>query len=282
MAGMATIFDGREYASRKTEKVKNRVEKLLKKGVKTTLASLFLPSDAGSALYTRIKGNAARGVGMDFQAHEIQDPKDTGDIITLIYELNENPSVTGILIQKPSGERDFSVQDWSNIVSALNVGKDVDGLHPENLGLLTLGTPRFIPATVKAVLEALAWGKVEVEGKHVVVLGASEILGKPLNAILTDHDATVTVVHKATRDVKKHTREADILVSATGHPGLITADMVKEGAAVIDVGAPKGDVRTEEVVSKVSFISPVPGGIGPVTVACLLENTVEATQELDG
>lgn len=275
---MAKIFDGRRFAKEKTEKVAARVQELVKKGKKPVLASIFLPSDPGSALYTKIKGEAARAIGVSFRAHEVQDPRDIGDIITLIYKLNEDPAVTGILIQKPSGGKDYEVEEWSRIVSALDPLKDVDGLTPENLGLLTLGTPRTIPATVKAVLEALSWGGIDVVGRHVVVIGASEILGKPLNAILTDKDATVTVVHTKTRNVKKHTREADILVSATGRPGTIGADMIKQGAAVVDVGSPKGDVRTDEVMEKVSFLSPVPGGIGPVTVACLLENTVEAAE----
>lgn len=273
----AKIFDGREYAKRKTQNVKLRVEILLKKGVKPTLATVYLPTDAGSALYTKIKGEAARGVGMNFVAREIQDPKDVDAIVSQVADLSSDSSVHGIIVQKPSGKNDYPRDVWLRIVLALSPRKDVDGLTPENLGMVMLGKPRFVPATVKAVLEALRWGKVEVAGKGVVIVGRSEILGKPLATLLTHQDATVSVVHSKTPDLASHTKRADVLVSATGVPGLIGARMVKEGAAVVDVGEPRGDVQ-KEVLQKVSFLSPVPGGIGPVTVSCLLENTVEAAE----
>ncbi|MDO8503490.1 MAG: bifunctional 5,10-methylenetetrahydrofolate dehydrogenase/5,10-methenyltetrahydrofolate cyclohydrolase [bacterium] len=276
---MTIIFDGREFVRRKNEETRRRVEDLIKKGVKPTLVSIFSPSDAGSALYTKIKKDAAQALGIQFRAKEIEDAHDPDSIISEIEKINNDSKVHGILVQKPSGENDFSKEDWSRIISTLSPKKDVDGLTPENLGLIDLGTPRFFPATAAAVLAILEESKIVIRGSNVVIVGVSEILGKPLAAELTERRATVTTTHRGTRDLAGVIKRADILVSATGTPNLIKGDMVKSGVVVIDVGAPKGDVLFQEVKDIASFITPVPGGVGPVTVSCLLENTVLAAEE---
>lgn len=267
----AIIFDGRQYSEAKKVELKQKVAKLARSGKYPCMASLYQSSDPGSALYTRLKKQAAESVGIRFIDYDIEG-KAKDEIITLIKQINEDNLVQGILVQKPSGSNDFSSPDWSEIVTAIDPYKDIDGLTPENLGLLTIGTPRFIPATVKAVLTVIEKSGIVLTGKKVVIIGASEILGKPLSMILTDKGATVSILHSATHNVSNYTAGADLLVSATGNPGLIGAKDIKNGAVVIDVGAPKGDVKTEEVVNKASFLSPVPGGVGPVTISCLLEN----------
>lgn len=264
----AIIFNGRQYSEAKRVELKQRVAGLSEK---PCMASLYQSSDPGSALYTRLKKQAAESIGIKFVDYDVVG-KSKDEIITLIKQINQDSSVQGILVQKPSGSKDFLVSDWSEIVSTIDPGKDIDGLTPENLGLLAIGTPRFIPATVKAVLVVVAKSGVSLSGKKVVIIGASEILGKPLSMILTDKGATVSILHMATGDIGNYTKDADLLVSATGSPGLIGADNIKSGAVVIDVGAPKGDVKTQEVIKIASFLSPVPGGVGPVTISCLLEN----------
>lgn len=276
---MTIIFDGRGFARRKNEETRRRVAGLLEKGVKPTLASIFSPKDKGSSLYTKIKGEAAQALGIQFRAKEIKDTGDLSVIISEIEKLNNDARVHGILVQKPSGESDFSKEDWSRIISTLSPKKDVDGLTPENLGLIDLGTPRFFPATVASVLAILKESRVAIRGKNVVIVGVSEILGKPLAAELTEERATVTAAHRGTRDLAGVLKGADVLVSATGTPNLIKGDMVKPGAIVVDVGSPQGDVVFSEVKDIASFITPVPGGVGPVTVSCLLENTVKAAEE---
>lgn len=273
---MAILFDGKSYALAKGNNLREKVALLKEKGINLTLASVYLSIDSGSALYTRLKKNTAKSIGIEFLDYEIKD-KDVEKFVSLIKDLNNDTSINGILVQKPSGANDFTAFNWKKIVLTLNPEKDVDGLTPENLGLLSIGTPRFIPATVKAVLDVLEAGKISVKGKHTVLLGASEILGRPLSMILTDMGATVSILHSATEDLKRYTTDADILVSATGVLGIISANSIKEGAVVIDVGAPKGDVKTDEVSQKASFLSPVPGGVGPVTIVCLLENLVVAS-----
>lgn len=257
------MFDGREFARKK-------MAELLGLHKASTMVSIYQSSDPGSVLYTRLKKQAAESVGIKFVDYDVVG-KSKDEIITLIKQINANNSIQGILVQKPSGEMDFSVADWSEIVYAINPRKDIDGLTPENLGLLTIGTPRFIPATVKAVMTVIKEFGIDLLGKKAVIVGASEILGKPLSMLLTDKGATVSLLHMATRKLRNYTQDADLLISATGSPELIGADDIKTGSVVIDVGAPRGDVKLE-VKDKAAFFSPVPGGVGPVTIACLLEN----------
>lgn len=272
---MAKIFDGREFSSRKKAELSVKVEDLKKRGITPCLASIFLVSDKGSSLYTKLKSQEADSIGVKFILEAVEE-KDSETTVQLVKKLNEDPSVHGILVQKPSGENDYSEEDWFNIVSSINPKKDVDGLTPNSLGNLTLGRPTFIPATVKAVLSVIAESRTDLESRNVVILGASEILGKPLSMILTDRGATVSMLHSKSKDIQYYLDKADILISATGSPGIVNSEMVKSGSVVIDVGSPKGDILVDKnLLNKVSFLSAVPGGVGPVTVISLLENLID-------
>jgi methylenetetrahydrofolate dehydrogenase (NADP+)/methenyltetrahydrofolate cyclohydrolase len=276
---MTEIFDGKSFAKTKKEDLITKIKILSDKGIKPCLASIFLSEDAGSVLYTRLKGLAAEEIGINFKSFEIKN-KNVEEIINIVRKLNNDPIVNGILVQKPSGENDFSDEEWAKIALSIDPKKDVDCLSPENLGLLLIGKPRFVPATVLAVTKVLDFAKIDPNGKRVVLIGASEILGKPLSHILTDKGATVSLLHKATSDISDYSKDADILISATGNPSIIGKEMIKDGAVVIDVGAPNGDVKTQEVIGKASFLSPVPGGVGPMTIHCLLENLIEGMIEI--
>lgn len=277
---MTVIFDGKTFAKEEKDDLKKKVEGLSQTGIKPCLATVFLASDPGSVLYTRLKGQAAEEIGIKFLSYEIKS-NNVSEIISIVERLNKDDNVQGILVQKPSGLNDFDSVEWAKITLSISPRKDIDCLTPENLGLLLIGNPRFAPATVLAVLKVLTFFKVELPNKNVVLIGASEILGKPLSHILTDMGATVSLLHKKTSDISKYTKEADILISATGNPGIIGRDLVKNDSIVIDVGAPNGDVRTQEMLGKVTFLSPVPGGVGPMTINCLLENLVNSLIEKD-
>ena len=234
-----------------------------------------------------LKGKAAQRIGIEFQKSEIRNtksrkgtlsPRDfTSEtilkILNLIKKLNADNSVTGIMVQMPLPEN--VRQETLRVVGAISAEKDVDGLGPNNLGLILLGKERFLPATVKAVLDILDEMQVDPAGKEVVIVGRSQIVGRPLAAALVNRDAVVTVAHSKTGNLAEVTRRGEVLISATGQAGLIKKDMVKPEAVVIDVGEPKADVD-EEVREVASWLTPVPGGVGPVTVASLLENVVKA------
>ena len=275
---MTVIFDGKTFVKEKKADLVKKVKYLSGKGIKPCLATVYLSTDPGSVLYTRLKGEAAKEAGIKFLSFKI-DSNNVSEIISIVERLNKDNSIQGILVQKPSGGNDFKNEEWAKIALSISPQKDVDCLSPENLGLLLIGAPKFIPATVLSVLKVLEFSKVDLNGKKIVIIGISEILGKPLSHILTDKGATVSLLHKATADISNYSKEADILISATGDPGIIGKDLVKENSVVIDVGAPNGDVKTEEISTKVSFLSPVPGGVGPMTIYCLLENLINSLIE---
>lgn len=256
-----TIFDGRVVAKEKKKHLKKDVDELRGKGVTPKLVSFYKAVDEGSALYTRIKKNAAIEVGFEFEDYEITTPQ---DVVVRVLELNEDESVHGILIQKPSGINNFPEEDWNAMICAIDPSKDVDGLTGKN--------PKFLPATAKAVLFVLEKANALDKGLNFVVVGDTDIIGRPLVKYLEGAGEKVRVANKFTQDLSAMTRNADVLVSATGVSDLINKDMVKEGAVVVDVGEPKGDVA-EDVREVASFLSPVPGGVGPLTVVSLLENT---------
>ena len=275
---MTVIFDGKAFTKEKKAELVNKVKILLKNGIKPCLTSVYLSSDSGSVLYTKLKGQAAKEVGIKFLSFEIGS-NNVSEIIPIVERLNKDNEVHGILVQKPSGSNDFKNKEWAKIALSISPQKDVDCLSPENLGLLLIGNPRFIPATVLSVLKVLEFSRVNLNGKKIVIIGTSEILGKPLSHILTDRGATVSLLHKKTADISNYSKEADILISATGEPGIIGKDLVRENSIIIDVGAPNGDVKTKEVLGKVSFLSPVPGGVGPMTIHCLLESLINSLIE---
>ncbi len=276
---MTAVFDGTKVARDKLEVLAAKISDLKKKNIIPRMASVFLTTDSGSVLYTKLKKEKAESIGIHFESHPIE-LKEAELFKQKVKLLTSTTGIHGILVQKPSGGNNFTKDEWSFITSVIPSDKDIDCLNANNLGLLMMGTPKYLPATVKAVLTVLAVGKISLPGKRVVVLGASEILGKPLAILLTEQNATVSLLHKATYDIANFVKEADIVISATGQTGLIRGDMVKNNAVVIDVGAPKGDVETLEMMDKASFISPVPGGVGPLTIACLLENLVDHVAEI--
>ncbi|QQS39442.1 bifunctional methylenetetrahydrofolate dehydrogenase/methenyltetrahydrofolate cyclohydrolase [Candidatus Woesebacteria bacterium] len=269
---MMISFDGRKYSDEKLLVLKKQVDNLKARGINLKLASIYVSTDPGSVLYTKLKKSKAESIGIAFVAYEM-DNIDKEGVIEVITRLNGDEGTTGILVQKPSGDKQYDKESWAEIVSVIDPAKDVDGLTPHNLGLLSMGTPKFIPATVKAVMSVLASWQIELAGKNIVIIGASEILGKPLTMLMTQMDATVSLLHSKTENIKKYTLNCDILISATGVPNLITQDMVRHGSIMIDVGAPRGDID-KATYQKAAYVSGVPGGVGPVTIVSLLENLV--------
>lgn len=275
---METI-DGEEIAARVRDEVANEVDGMVRT---PKLVAVLMSDDPASETYVRMKRQAADEVGIESETVRIDPEAPEDELLSTVEELNGDEDVDGILVQLPLPDG----VDEDRALEAVAPEKDVDGFHPFNKGLLMEGRPRFVPATPMGVVRMLREHGVELEGKDVTVVGRSDIVGKPLASLLISRDvnATVTVCHSRTDDVAEHTRNADIVVAAVGVPEFVTADMVDEGAVVVDVGINRvddelvGDVAYDEVSEKASAITPVPGGVGPMTVASLLENTVKAAR----
>ena len=275
---METI-DGDEIAARVRDEVANEVDGMVHT---PKLVAVLMSDDPASETYVRMKRQAADEVGIESDTVRIDPEAPEDELLSTVEELNGDEDVDGILVQLPLPDG----VDEDRALEAVAPEKDVDGFHPFNKGLLMEGRPRFVPATPMGVVRMLREHGVELEGKDVTVVGRSDIVGKPLASLLISRDvnATVTVCHSRTDDVAEHTRNADIVVAAVGVPEFVTADMVDEGAVVVDVGINRvddelvGDVAYDEVSEKASAITPVPGGVGPMTVASLLENTVKAAR----
>lgn len=257
----AVIFDGKKKAEEILVRVRDRVRKL---GFAPKLISFYLPEDEGSVLYTKIKSKKAKEVGIEFEGVPIQKVEET---VQLIKQASDDPAVHGILVQHPQGGV-YSNEQWQKLILAIAKEKDVDGLRDDS---------RFLPATVKAILYVLEEARVQLNEVKIVVVGSEGMIGKRLVIALSNRGAEVIGIDLPSNLVTQ-LPSYPIIISATGVPGIIKGNMVKEGAIVIDVGSPKGDVDFEEVLQKASFITPVPGGVGPMTVACLLENVVESVQ----
>lgn len=277
---MAVIFAGKKFAQEKEEKLKAEIKKLK---IKPKLVVVLVGEDRASRVYVRVKKEAAERVGIDFELKEFPQSASEEEVVGYIKKKNGEKATTGVMVQLPLPKG----SDELKIRRAIHPFKDVDCLHPKNLGLLVLSAPsRMVyPAAVKAVLEILTRGVNRIpihdrdyRGKNVVIVGASNLVGKPLSLVLSHLGATVTLCRSTTRNLAKHTKMADILISATGKPGLIKKEMVKKGAVVIDVGETKADVA-KDVALVASFLTPVPGGVGPVTVVSLLENVIELLHE---
>jgi methylenetetrahydrofolate dehydrogenase (NADP+)/methenyltetrahydrofolate cyclohydrolase len=273
------IIDGDEIAARVRDEVANEVDGMVHT---PKLVAVLMSDDPASETYVRMKRQAADEVGIESDTVRIDPEAPEDELLSTVEELNGDEDVDGILVQLPLPDG----VDEDRALEAVAPEKDVDGFHPFNKGLLMEGRPRFVPATPMGVVRMLREHGVELEGKDVTVVGRSDIVGKPLASLLISRDvnATVTVCHSRTDDVAEHTRNADIVVAAVGVPEFVTADMVDEGAVVVDVGINRvddelvGDVAYDEVSEKASAITPVPGGVGPMTVASLLENTVKAAR----
>ena len=273
------IIDGEEIAARVRDEVANEVDGMVHT---PKLVAVLMSDDPASETYVRMKRQAADEVGIESDTVRIDPEAPEDELLSTVEELNGDEDVDGILVQLPLPDG----VDEDRALEAVAPEKDVDGFHPFNKGLLMEGRPRFVPATPMGVVRMLREHGVELEGKDVTVVGRSDIVGKPLASLLISRDvnATVTVCHSRTDDVAEHTRNADIVVAAVGVPEFVTAGMVDEGAVVVDVGINRvddelvGDVAYDEVSEKASAITPVPGGVGPMTVASLLENTVKAAR----
>jgi len=287
----AKIIDGEAIAAEVRNEVKVGVDKLKASGITPCLAAVLVGDVPASQVYVRTKRKACEHVGLSSVLHTPAGDISEAQLLALIDQLNDDPAVHGILIQLPLPDH----VDEAKVIERLSPSKDVDGFHPSNVGKLVIGMDTFKPCTPAGVQELLVRSGIEIAGKHAVVIGRSNIVGKPMANLLVqkhkDANATVTVCHSRTRDLAALTRQADILIAALGSPHIVTADMVKEGAVVIDVGINRvddasakkgyrivGDVDFDAVSQVASAITPVPGGVGPMTVAMLMVNTLKAAR----
>src|SRR5436309_1926233 len=285
------IIDGKPIAAEIRAEVAERVHRLARRGVVPGFVDLLIGDDAASATYVRMKNKAAAEAGMQAFDRVLPATAPSSEALDIIEALNGDRHVHGVIVQSPLPAE--SPIDIFDLQRAIAPSKDVDGLHPENQGLLALGRPRFVPATPAGVVEMLHREGVEVEGRRVVVVGRSSLVGRPLSILLSLKEpglnATVTLCHTGTKDLALEARRAEILVVAAGIPRAITADMVTPGAVVIDIGTNKGpdgklvgDVDFDQVSKVAGAISPVPGGVGPMTVAMLMANVVTAAERFAG
>lgn len=280
---MATLIDGKALAAKVRKEIRHRIEK---EGIKAKLAVILVGNDDASVVYVRNKSRACEKVGIEFEEYKLSEETTQEELISLIDKLNNDKKTTGILLQYPIPKH-LNVQEAFNRISPI---KDVDGFNPINVGLRTIGDKEgFVPCTPLGIMELFKEYDIELQGKKAVVIGRSNIVGKPMGQLLQDSNCTVTICHSKTQHIEEETKTADILVAALGKAKFVKADMVKEGAVVIDVGMDRdedgslcGDVDFENVSKKASFITPVPGGVGPMTVAMLLHNTIKAYDRQKG
>jgi len=268
-----------------------RVQSLIETGIVPKLAAIIVGDDPASQVYVRNKARAFRKLSCESQTYQLDSKSSEEDVLTLIDRLNNDPSIHGILVQLPLPNH----LDSKTILHTVSPNKDVDGFHPENLGLLLEGNPNFIPCTPHGVLEILRHYDIPVSGRHAVIVGRSNIVGKPMFALLAQKfemgNATVTICHTGTKDLAAYTKQGDIIIAAAGSANMITGDMIKEGADIIDVGINRvdddsekgytlvGDVNTESVMGIANSVTPVPGGVGPMTITMLLVNTVKSAEK---
>lgn len=275
------VIDGRKVAQSIEAGVKNDVEKFVSKtGIKPALATILVGEHPPSKLYVKLKHWACKRVGIASEDHKFPAEAKQEEIIKLIETLNWRSDIHGILVQLPLPKH----IDEREVMIRISPEKDVDGFNPLNMGKMLIGREGFVPCTPKGIVLALEKFNIDIKGKEVVVVGHSNVVGKPVAMMLLNRNATVSICHVFTKDLKSHTREADILIVATGVRGLIKADHVKQGAIVFDVGITwqnervYGDVDFDDVLPKVKLISPVPGGVGPMTIAILMEHTLMAAR----
>ena len=278
---MAQIISGKEVSAKVRAEVKEECEALKKQGIEPGLAVIIVGDDPASRVYVNNKKKACAEVG--FVSEEYALPAETSqtELLELIDRLNKKPEINGILCQLPLPEQ----LDEKAVINAISPEKDVDAFHPSNVGKIMIGDYDFLPCTPAGVMELIRFAGIEVSGKNCVVIGRSNIVGKPMSMLLLHDNGTVTICHSKTKDLKKICSEADILVAAVGKARFVKADMVKEGAVVLDVGINRdengklcGDVDYAEVEPKASYITPVPGGVGPMTIAMLMKNTLKAAK----
>ena len=287
----ATIIDGKEVSKAVRNALKGRIAALKEKGITPGLAAVIVGTDPASATYVKSKARACERLKLYSQVITRDENLSESELIDLVKSLNANEKIHGILVQSPLP----SHIDELSVTLAIDPKKDVDGFHPYNVGLMLIGRDTLLPCTPNGILKLLEHYEISPSSKEVVVVGRSNIVGKPMAALLIqkgkNRDATVTIAHSRTKNLSEVTNRADIIIAATGRPSTITSDMVKDGAVVIDVGVNRiddpttekgyrliGDVDFEAVKEKASFITPVPGGVGPMTIAMLMSNTVKAAE----
>lgn len=282
---MAKRIDGKAVAAKVRVQVANTVSELAEKGITPGLAVVIVGDDPASHTYVNNKKKACAEVGIHSEEYALPAQTSQRQLMDLIAELNARKDIHGILVQSPLP----GGLDEEAVVEAIDPEKDVDAFHPSNVGRIMIGNYHFLPCTPAGVIELLRAEQVEIAGKNCVVIGRSNIVGKPMAMLLLHNDATVTICHSKTSNLKEICRNADILVAAVGKPKFVTADMVKPGAVVIDVGMDRdengrlcGDVDFDEVETVASLITPVPGGVGPMTIAMLLCNTLAAAKRQNG
>ena len=276
---MAQIIDGKKISQDIKDELKEKVTALKDTGTEVALAVIQVGNDPASSVYVRNKKKACEYIGIRSLPYELPEETTEDALIELIEKLNKDETVNGILVQLPVPKH----IDPDKIIRTISPGKDVDGFHPQNVGKLVIGEEGFVSCTPAGVIQLLKRSGIEISGKNCVVVGRSNIVGKPMALLMLRENATVTIAHSKTKNLKELCQTADILIVAIGKPQFITADYVKEGAVVIDVGIHRdennklcGDVRYDEVAEKASAITPVPGGVGPMTIAMLMSNCVES------
>lgn len=282
---MAVILDGKAVSAKVKEEVKEEVEALKKQGVSVGLAVIIVGNNPASRTYVNNKKKACEAAGIVSEEYALPEETTQEELLALVRELNQKDSINGILCQLPLPKQ----LDEEAVIAAISEKKDVDAFSAVNVGHIMIGDYSFLPCTPAGIMEILRHYNIDVAGKECVVIGRSNIVGKPMAMLLLHQNGTVTICHSKTKNLKDVTSRADILVAAVGIPHFVTADMVKEGAVVIDVGMDRdengklcGDVDFAAVEPKASYITPVPGGVGPMTIATLLKNTVTAAKQQNG
>ena len=276
---MAKILSGKEVSDRIKEELKDEVQKLKEQGIFTGLAVIIVGDDPASRVYVNNKKKACEQLGIYSEEYALAGDTSEDELIRLIEKLNKDNGISGILVQLPLPKQ----INEQRVLESINYKKDVDAFHPVNVGKIMTGNYDFVPCTPAGIMELIKESGVLVEGRECVVVGRSNIVGKPMSMLLLHQNGTVTVCHSRTRNLKEKTQNADILVVAVGKPNFVTGDMIKEGAVVIDVGINRlenkklvGDVDFESTEKVAGAITPVPGGVGPMTIAMLMKNTVQA------
>lgn len=278
---MAIIIDGKRISQEIKDELKDKVEALKAVGKKAALAVVQVGNDPASCVYVNNKKKACAYIGIESLSYELEEETTEEELLELIKRLNEDEKVHGILVQLPLPKH----INEDKIIQAISPKKDVDGFHPENVGKLVIGEKGFVSCTPAGVIQLLKRSNIEIAGKNCVVVGRSNIVGKPMALLMLRENATVTIAHSKTQNLKELCKTADILIVAIGKPRFITSEYIKEGAVVIDIGIHRdennklcGDVKYEDVVEIASAITPVPGGVGPMTIAMLMNNCVEAME----
>ena len=278
---MYQILDGKELARKIREELKLKVDKLKENGIVPKLAVILVGDDSASKVYVKNKSKACKDVGVEFEEILLDEKTPMERLLEIIEKLNNREDINGILLQSPIPAH----LDINEAFRKIAPEKDVDGFNPVNVGKLSLNQDTFVSCTPYGIMKMFEEYKIDLEGKDVVIIGRSNIVGKPLIQCCLNNNATVTVCHSRTKNLKEHVKRADVVIAAIGKSKFITEDMIKEGAVVIDVGINRGedgkltgDVDFENVEKKASYITPVPGGVGPMTIAMLMNNVIKATQ----